>query len=1053
MAPSSLDEAAVSSGGQRSLGGVSRSTSRTRILLVNPCRHHDLGRTEFHPETEWRNGPYSLLLLGAVLKQDGHRVELCDMQRDLIASRGDLGACLKALREQVLAFRPDLIAISFFSVHFLEVGQAVAAVREACDGWSTRPLLVAGGIHASVEPETTVTQLGFDHAFIGEGELGLRRLANGESPDSIPGFFGRSSERQTRGDEVQELDALPFPDWGLCDHRFYAHPTSARLKIGKLSSLDVLLARGCVHRCRFCAYGCISSVRHHSAEYVTAQMEKLHRDFGIDACYIHDSSIGTHRRLLREFCELLIRKGTPSRLRWMANMRADQVDEDLLKLMQRAGCAYLFYGFESGSQRVLDDMGKRTLVADNYRAARLHNQLGFPYNASLIFNYPGETEEDVHQSLQLVRDTLPPSVGVNWYVPLPGSADYEALRRSGRIRVRDPEEWRRVGEVNLGEVYSAIEPERCRALYHQAVAVAEDAMRRAAEIWSPAAAPGEAERPAPAARQHDEKERSTVSTSQPGSWQGAPRETPPTALPGAQRSQRAELGPRRDVERPAPRPASVEPSFQDRLRDKWREIPCTRQDRLFSAQLLAWSDDELLSYWHECKRQTCGSDVRGWYQGLYQDRFKGRRIADVGPGVGLDGIFFAQHGAQVTFVDIVEENLALLRRICALLGVEAEYYYIDDFFNYRFAQPFDAFLCVGSLINTPFDFARRQVDAMMRHLRVGGSVLMLGYPRERYLETGAADGAEFARFTDGERTPWIEWYDAAKVRELFGARFRLELSRNFGANNTEFNWFELTKTEEAGATSRPGLAPRALNIPVVRVQDLHLELGFPDPIDYPAASLAKPLTQWKMEVDDAPIFRYLYRHLRPARHLEFGTWQGTGAVYVLEECGATVWTINLPNGERRADGSEQYGHDADTDEVRAWAQRLGLPPRDQYCTDTLGFIGRHYLERRLGHRVCQIYCDSRTWDTTSYPEGFFDTILIDGGHAEEVVASDTRKALPLLRKGGVIVWHDFCPPVFGRFEPTRGVMAAIGRMWPGLEAKLSNVFWIEPSWILLGVKG
>src|SRR5258705_2294619 len=88
------------------------------------------------------------------------------------------------------------------------------------------------------------------------------------------------------------------------------------------------------------------------------------------------------------------------------------------------------------------------------------------------------------------------------------------------------------------------------------------------------------------------------------------------------------------------------------------------------------------------------------------------------------------------------------------------------------------------------------------------------------------------------------------------------------------------------------------HIDVVPVEELHHRLRLNEPLQYPPTSLHKPFSKWKMEVDDAPILRYLYRHLRPSRHLEFGTWEGTGTCYCLEECDASVWTINLPEGER-----------------------------------------------------------------------------------------------------------------------------------------------------------
>jgi SAM-dependent methyltransferase len=168
-------------------------------------------------------------------------------------------------------------------------------------------------------------------------------------------------------------------------------------------------------------------------------------------------------------------------------------------------------------------------------------------------------------------------------------------------------------------------------------------------------------------------------------------------------------------------------------------------------------------------------------------------VADVGPGIGIDGIHFAERGARITFVDIVEDNLTLLRRICSLKGVEADTYYIDDFFRYRFDKQFDAFLFIGSMHHAPFEFSRRQVAAMMPFLRPGGKVVMLAYPKERFIASGARGFEEFAKRTDGERTPWAEWYDEGKVMELFGPAFHLNWSRRFGQHDIEFIWFDLTK--------------------------------------------------------------------------------------------------------------------------------------------------------------------------------------------------------------------------------------------------------------------
>lgn len=236
-------------------------------------------------------------------------------------------------------------------------------------------------------------------------------------------------------------------------------------------------------------------------------------------------------------------------------------------------------------------------------------------------------------------------------------------------------------------------------------------------------------------------------------------------------------------------------------------------------------------------------------------------------------------------------------------------------------------------------------------------------------------------------------------------------------------------------------------------------LGSKSAVAAPAAS-QKSFQQWRMEDDDAPVFRFVYSVFRPHRHLEFGTWQGFGTCLCLENCDATVWTLNLPDGEAKADGSWAYGERVIDDSSRppgATSLNFGSDetgPRTYHRTDAGGYIGRFYREKNLGSRVCQIYCDSREWDTSAYDPDFFDSILIDGGHQTDVVVSDTRKALSVLRPGGLIMWHDFCPDPKIREQSSsiQGVAGAIELLRPELNDQLADLLWIDPSLILLGIK-
>lgn len=481
----------------------------SRVMLVQPWNHHDEGVTRHDLAQEWRNGPYSLLLLATQLKKHNHQATIVDMIRDLVVLGGDTEACLEKLSEAIRQFRPDIIGFGFFSIHFFEVQRAVRVARHVCRTIGIQPLFLAGGIHASTEPRKTIDDLGFDYSFVGEGDVGIVKLADGHSPETVPGIVGpeptvhtKGQQRiltladgcspvvHTKGEQVQSLDSLPFPDWSLCDHRFYAYPSYAKVKFRAARTLDMIMGRGCVYKCAFCAYNALSSVRFYSADYLVEQIAYMERDFGIDSVYFTDSTIGNNRKLVTQFCESMIQRGLSKRIEWYANIRPNQVNEEILQLMWRAGCRFLLYGFESGSQRVLNLMVKGMDVKWNYRAAELHNRLKFPYHASMLLGYPGEREEDIMETFKFLETTSPPIVGVNWYVPLPGSPDYDKLKNEGVIQTDDPEEWRRIGEVNSSRVYADVQEAQFRRLFEKAERLAYgDIPRRTAAAWGCIAPP------------------------------------------------------------------------------------------------------------------------------------------------------------------------------------------------------------------------------------------------------------------------------------------------------------------------------------------------------------------------------------------------------------------------------------------------------------------------------------------------------------------------------------------------------------------------------------
>jgi len=245
----------------------------------------------------------------------------------------------------------------------------------------------------------------------------------------------------------------------------------------------------------------------------------------------------------------------------------------------------------------------------------------------------------------------------------------------------------------------------------------------------------------------------------------------------------------------------------------------------------------------------------------------------------------------------------------------------------------------------------------------------------------------------------------------------------------------------------------------VALKDFSLFLGAKSFENIKAKPPAKPLKDFKMEEDDSTILRYLYKKFDPKRHLEIGTWKGFGAKLAAENSSATVWTINPWEGEKNADGNPVYSEPSknvvNTKGLLEMVDNHQVNINSTIQTDSAYMIGHMYREAGLGGRVNQIYATSKEWDTSNIPESFFDTILIDGSHEPELVVHDTRKTLPLLRSGGVMIWHDYCPvpEVIESMSSVRGVTQGIKQLGESyFKEHYSECFWIDPSWLLVGIK-
>ncbi len=231
------------------------------------------------------------------------------------------------------------------------------------------------------------------------------------------------------------------------------------------------------------------------------------------------------------------------------------------------------------------------------------------------------------------------------------------------------------------------------------------------------------------------------------------------------------------------------------LRQKWVSVPSG--DNVFekTTNLMQLSDDALLAFWERARHDiTTGAEFahRGWYHTLYADFMRGKRVMDVGSGFGVDPITFAQHGARVTFVDLVESNLKVLERLCKIMALkDVEFVQLRELDSLKpLDTDYDVIMGMGSLHNAPDHIMKPEYQELVRHLKVGGRWLQLAYPKARWIRDGRPRFKHWGVVTDGPGNPWCEPYDVEKlVGMLSPARFDVVLYYEF--HNQDFNWFDL----------------------------------------------------------------------------------------------------------------------------------------------------------------------------------------------------------------------------------------------------------------------
>ncbi|MFH1531541.1 MAG: radical SAM protein, partial [Pseudomonadota bacterium] len=360
--------------------------------------------------------PLGIGILGTLLTRAGHEVRIHDMAVDPTL-----------LEEVVSAARPDITGLSFLSTSSGLAGEVLRQLADLPAGH-----LVAGGIHATIFPEH-VLELGAHVVVRGEGEPvliplmdALSRVRPGgpynEALSSVPGLAWRDGvggfkSTAPAADDV-DLDALPVVDRDLYDLARYPHHS-------------VISSRACVHRCRFCCAWGPGGRRGRSASpaRVAREFTDIALRYGPGTVYMADDMFFFDRRRRVEFCEILRSLRLP--IRWVAQLRAPDLDPELAALMRDAGCDKVCIGAESGSDRVLVASGKGIRAKHIARAVAAARHAGLRIKTWWIVGLPGGDVVEERRTIELIERSRPDEVALHAFVPLPGSEFWDRARDHG----------------------------------------------------------------------------------------------------------------------------------------------------------------------------------------------------------------------------------------------------------------------------------------------------------------------------------------------------------------------------------------------------------------------------------------------------------------------------------------------------------------------------------------------------------------------------------------------------------------------------------------------
>ena len=385
----------------------------TTVTLVYPY---------FQPANDnsiFRFPPLGLGYLAAYLKSHGVQVQLVD--------------CTFMNEEEALdkirRSRPRIIGVQVMFSMKEKAIEFARLLRRDCQ------ILVAGGPLPTSNPDEFLSY--FDVIVVGEGEETLLDLVEAVERDTslanVAGivFKDKGRVRHTAlRDFIGDLDSVPFPSREFFDNKAYKR--YYRRNFG-YTTTSILTSRGCPFQCDFCSRPVFGNrFRARTAANVADEVEDVQR-LGYDRVWFADDCFTLNRSRLLSICDELVSRRI--RVGWECLSRVDTVDLEVAERMREAGCVRVFFGIESGNDRILRVMRKQATVSQARQAVEVFRKVGIQTGAFFILGYPSEDEKTVLDTVNFASSLPLDYLSFTFPYPIPGTPLFE--RVNDRMMLED----------------------------------------------------------------------------------------------------------------------------------------------------------------------------------------------------------------------------------------------------------------------------------------------------------------------------------------------------------------------------------------------------------------------------------------------------------------------------------------------------------------------------------------------------------------------------------------------------------------------------------------